>query len=430
MQYILLITLILLIFLFLLIFRNDFLSPSVTFTLPFLFSAVFLFVNKNFWSITIYSKTYFIILFGVLFLFWGELISRAYTSRIYIKKKKKYEIDNGTLSQSLKSKKYMTNLIIIYMIGVLIWYFYHVYSIGSLLRNSNMTLLGSYRRADKLINPVLNIGIKSSLPIAYFYLYAFLNSYIFDNKKIVQWLIPVILYLGMTILSSGRIEFIYTIISGLAIFYILTKKKYNWKMAFNFKMIRIGILAMTVIFIGFYLLGFLTGKSNYNNFFNIISLYAGSSILALNDFLVDFNYNITDFGSETLYGITNLFRIFGIDMGITESRFLEFIHVGTMIQRTNIYTSFRRLLNDYGYIGMFFIQFMTGFIFSNIYCKIKYDKYKFPEFGILLYIYFIRYLALSFTDERIIMNIFTITTILQVGVLLILVKYVRSKKKV
>lgn len=428
MIYLLLFTLTLLVLIFFLMFGNDLLSPSIAFTLPFIVSNCFLIINVNSWNISIQSRTFFVILTGICALFLGELITRTY----FIDKHKKHSktVSKGYFSQVLEPKKIATNLIIIYMLVILVWYFHHVYTTAMLFQKTNIPLLGAYRRAEKAINPILRLGITSSLAIAYFYLLAFLDNYINLGIKKMKYLIPVLLFFIMSILSSGRMDVLYLIISGLSVSYILYKKKYGWRNTLNLKFFRIGVLFFLLFFVVFYFLGMLTGKSNNDSFFNIISLYAGSSIAALDSFLVDFDYDIANFGSETLHGVTNFFRIFGVEITLTGDRILEFVHLGTMPHSTNIYTAFRRLLNDYGYLGMILIQFFTGIFYSVIYLKNKYNLYKNEKFGILFYVFLFRYLVFQVIDERIIVNVFTITTIIQIVLILFLFKFVAKNKKV
>jgi len=424
--YLLLFTLTLLVLIFFLMFGSDLLSPSIAFTLPFIVSNCFLIINVNSWSISIQSRTFFVILIGICALFLGELITRTF----FVNKHKKVSktVSKGSFSQVLRPKKIATNLIIIYMLVILAWYFHHVYTTAMLFKNNKIPILATYRQAEKSVNPILKLGITSSLAICYFYLLAFLDNYINLGIKKMKYLIPVLLFFIMSILSSGRIDVLYLIISALAISYILYKKKYGWRNTLNLKVVRIGVLSFLSFFVVFYFLGMFTGKSNINSFFNIISLYAGSSIAALDSFLVNYNYDITNFGSETLHGVTNFFKIFGVEMTLTDNRILEFVHLGTMPHRTNIYTAFRRLLNDFGYLGMILIQFFTGILYSFIYLKNKYNLYKNEKFGILFYVFLFRYLVFQVTDERIIVNVFTITTIMQIILILFLFKFVAKKK--
>jgi oligosaccharide repeat unit polymerase len=408
-------------------FGNDVLSPSIGFTLPFIVSLCFLIINVNSWNISIQSRTFFVILIGIIALFLGELITRTF----FINKHKKLSktVSKESFSQVLEPKKIATNLIIIYMLVILAWYFHHVYTTAMLFQKTDITLLSAYRNAEKAINPILKLGITSSLAISYFYLLAFLDNYINLGIKKIKYLIPVLLFFIMSILSSGRMDVLYLIISGFAISYILYKKKYGWRNTLNLKVVRIGVIFFLSFFVVFYFLGIFTGKSNIDSFFNIISHYGGSSIAALDSFLVNFDYDIANFGSETLHGVTNFFRIFGVEITLTGDRILEFVHLGTMPHRTNIYTAFRRLLNDYGYLGMILIQFFTGIFYSVIYLKNKYNMYKNEKFGILFYVFLYRFLVLEVIDERIILNVFAITTIIQIAIILFLLKFVAKYKK-
>lgn len=426
MLYILFFTLLVLLFIFFIVLKENFLFPSIIFTSTYFVSTFFALINKNRWNLHIDYKTYFVILISILFLFLGEQFSFSYNK--YLLNQKNNHIKSRQKTKIiLKPSKLLTNFIIAYLIIVLIYFFYHIYTnVGSIHLSQ---LIRTYRNIDVSMNFVLKLFIKSSVSIAYFYSYLFLVNIIYKNKIITHYLIPIALYLIIETISSNRIGYIYLIIVFFVLFYILLKQKFNWKKKFTIRIFKYSIIAIIIIFLGFYLLGFLTGKSN-NNFWNMISLYTGSSIPALNLFLNNFEYDIANFGSETLFGFTNLIKSFGFENDfITNNRILDFVHIGDMPYRTNIYTSLRRLINDYNYFGMLIIQFLTGFIYTTIYSYIRFKKNNNLIFLSLLYSYMIRYLILSFTDERIMVNFLTSTTVIQIFLFWFLIKISEIKIK-
>jgi oligosaccharide repeat unit polymerase len=425
--HLLLATLILMVILFFIINGRDVLFPSIGVTVGFIISTVFLIINENRWEIIIHDVTFFVIISGILILFLGEISAKS-----LIEYKNSYRVKsisiNGNIRDTVLSIKSISLVIITLIMTIsFIWFLYHIYKVSIAYGYSEniFKILSYYRSARAPMNPILKILIISDIPIAYFCILVFFDNYYNLNRKKYKYLIPVILYTAIEIVSSNRIGILYLLIVIVSLRYILFKRKHNWHMwGSNLKFITYGIITF-VAFLGvFYLLGMLTGKTKDNNFFYIISVYVGSSIAALDHFLVDFEYNMKNFGNETIfYGINSIINLFGINMGLTQSRYLEFVSLGQMGIRTNIYTAFRRLLHDYGILGMIIIQYFTGFVYTHIYCKIKNRSYKNEKLAILIYIYFFRYLILFVIEEKIIVNLFTITTLIQVFLMYLLLKY-------
>lgn len=418
MIYILLFTLVILLLLYFFIFKIDWLSPTIIFTITYIASLSILLINSKEWGISLGGKTFFVILTGIIVFSFGEIFARFF----YQKKTKKSNLENKEKNEITIPSKRVTNFIIIYMFLILCWYFIHIRSTVASIGMFEQTIFGAYRSTEEDVNIILQMALTINLPIAYYYLLSVIEQFIFQgilNKKNIS---PIIIYFVTSALSSGRMDILYLLISIVTISYIVYQNKTTWKLKFSVKMINKIVFAILMFFVIFYLLGFLTGKSNENSFYYTISLYAGSPIAALDDFLNNFEYNISDFGNETLIGINNLLELIGIKVKFANERILDFVHLGNMPSRTNIYTSFRRVINDFGYIGMLVYQFLVGFFYSVFYQKIKKKKWKNQKFGILLYVYLLRYLIFSFTEERILINIFTTTTIIQLLVFVVLLK--------
>lgn len=407
-------------------FGNDFLVPSIAFTLPFVMSLCFLAINASSWNVRIQGNTFFVVIVGVLALFVGELLTRISFAKLRGRFGKANDVDYS--STVLLPKERETNVIIVAMLIVLAYYSRHVYRTAMLFREGGTPLLSAYRAADTPMSSVLKLGTVCSLSVAYFYTLAFLDSWINLGKRKSKYLVPVSLFLAISTLSSGRMEILYFVVSALAMAYTLYKRKTKWRRNFNLRVVRISVVSFVLFFAVFYLLGYLTGKSDRSSFFNIISLYAGSSVAALDRFLEGFSYDISNFGSETLHGLANVLQSFGITTNLTGNRVLEFVHLGTMPYRTNIYTSFRRLLNDYGYFGMILVQFLTGILYSVVYLKNKYNRYQNEKLGILLYAFLLRYLVFQVIDERVVLNICTTTTVVQIVVTLFLFRFVAEEQ--
>lgn len=427
MIFIILLSLILLLFIHFFIFKVDWLSPTIIVISTLFISVSFLAINANDWGIVLSSNTFFIIMVGIISISLGEMSARL----IF----KKQNISEQTMKVSKRKKAInpsnkITNFIILYMIATLIWYFLSIRSAVLTSGLNNLTFLGAYRASESDINSILKLCLIINLPIAYYYLLAFIDNLINSRVKKKRYLIPVVIHLISSALSSGRMEILYTLITIVALSYIVYYQKHGWNLKFNIKIIRKMILAAALSIGIFFILGYFTGKSNMHSFYYIISLYVGSPVAALDYFLTGFDYSLSNFGHETLIGVNNLLEMVGIELSMANTRILPFVHLGNMPSRTNIYTSFRRVINDYNYFGMIIYQFLIGVSYSSIYQKIKVNRYKNKHFAILIYAYLFRYLFFQFTEERILVNVFSVTTIIQIIVFWILLRYFTRYKEI
>jgi len=410
MTILLLISLLFIVFIYILILKHSFVSPTVAYVLPFAFSSTILLLDYFIWKIDISQKTYLLIIASVLFLSLGEL----YGNFIFKNKTRK----NKSIKVLQPNIKF-TYLCIILIMITLYFYSNFVINVAKANLNNAITLLSAYRGAEKDMSLTLKIGVGISSVLAYYYLYSFIQNYIFLNIKKFIYLIPFTLYILIIVLSSDRIDILFYFIFSIVVYYIFLKIKFKSTKVLNKKRITNIFILIILVFVSFYLLGFLTGKSLRLNFMETINIYAGSPIIALNNYHNNFNYNFSNFGSETLHNENNFLNII-FNIKSSGNQFLEFTNIKGTEYYTNIYTNIRRLLNDYNYFGLFFIQFLTGFLYSILYIKMKVAKQQ--NYFILIYSYLLTYLIFSVIDEMIIRLIPTLTTLFSVILFIILLR--------
>ena len=136
----LLITLLFIIFIYIFLLKKSLISPTVAYTLPFVFSSAIMIFNNIVWKIDISQETYLIVIASVLFLSFGEL----YASFIYRKK----ETTNNYI-KILKPNVKFTYLFIIFITITLYFYINFVFKIGSANLSNSVTLLAAFRGAEK-----------------------------------------------------------------------------------------------------------------------------------------------------------------------------------------------------------------------------------------------------------------------------------------
>lgn len=398
--------------------NRDILSPWFITNSVFAFSTAVALLNQDTWRFEFNSITFFVILLASICLGLGEFVARSLSSK-RLKENEKLETIKTSYVMNIPIP--ITILVIFSMLIYVILYYSKVGEIANLVGNGDdfATKLAYFNSASAggySIGFVFTLFFAIFSVILYFYMYILLNKLIHSKFRKIDLLnlVPIILYFVLQILSSSRSNFIYIISGALAMGYILWRNKHDWKKKSNRKIINIGIVAVLLFFIAFYYLGNLTGKSqHFTNASEGMSVYTGGSIVSLNSFLEFFSYSRSNFGSETIYGMQHLLGTLGGNGVLTETRHLEFSYVSPYI-RTNVYTSLRRYLHDYGFVGMCFIQFIIGLFFTLIYLKIKHHAYKNEILAILLYSSIFYPLVMQSIDEKFLTVLLTPTFLVQV----------------
>jgi oligosaccharide repeat unit polymerase len=411
------------------IFKNDFCSPSVIFATGFLVSTFMFVINTTTWAYEIHFNTIVIICSAVITVFLGELFARITSFRERPSNMNQTSKSSQALTPFYFSDKFVILfgliLIVFIVLGIQdINYIKNIYGPGDYFLDSYKTYYeysryGAYRK-------VMDVIAKS---IGYLSILAFSNGLVCKSKNNAGNLVLFVLSIMYYALSSARITVIYFFISLLIMWLIqyayINKWKYLSKETFN-RMVKIAGMLILV----FIILGSFTGKTqSQDSIFQNISIYVGSSIPALDIWLQHFSYNIADFGNRTLYGITNLFKYIGVDFAFTDSRHGQFLVIGEMSKRTNVYTGLMALLNDYNYIGMYIILFFEGALFYKIYYKCKKSLNKGSVSVVLWYAFIITYFALTSIAERIIVELLTISTVLFVIITIWLVKKIEKRTR-
>jgi oligosaccharide repeat unit polymerase len=411
------------------IFKNDFCSPSVIFATGFFISSFVFVINTTTWDYVLHCNTIVIICSSVVTVFLGELFARA-TSTKSIRNTINFQSEcksNQMLAVFCFKRStifFLGILIAIFIVAQLrdINYIKSLYGQGDYFLDSyrqlkGYTSLGVYGKVMDVV----------ALSVGYISILAYSNGLIHKRRCNTRYLILLVLCIIYFALSSNRMTIIYFFLSFLILWLIqnayINRWKYISKESFNKMLKTAGLLVLM-----FLLLGNLTGKTqSQDSLFQIVSTYVGSAIPAFDIWFQNFNYDISNFGERTLIGITNLFNYVGIDIVLTGERNLPFVASGKM--KTNIYTGLRALINDYNYLGMYMILFFEGAIFYRLYLRCKRDLSKGRFTFVLLYAYIITLFALTSIAERIIVTLFTITTVLFVIITIWFIKKVERRSQ-
>lgn len=396
--------------------NRTFISVSLLTGIMFFLSTIVLIINNRKWKFELSFDTFVVMFLSLMCIMVGELVARV----MYLKGKDTVRYRQN--SNYVVSNRFFVFSIFIVIVTVVL-YFIEVRTISSVYGEGAITGIADYRKAKVGLGISDNVFVSILKEISYCFCIVYIYIFINGNRK-KKYLIPIILYLIIILLSSGRAQIIYIIAAVLVILYHYFRENKKPNKLIIFKMIKISTVLLVLFLVSFYALGFLTGKSSiYSGAFENISVYLSSSIMAVDSFIKSFQYNMSNFGNRTLFGIISFLRRFGIDIAPNiRDNYLPFIYFPNMHHTTNVYTYLGRLIYDYNVVGTYIVSFGIGYIYTKVWLKISYRKYKNLLFVLLMYASYFYPVIYSIFDFKY-FDILSVTGIVHI----IILKYLSTK---
>lgn len=392
------------------LFKKDIMQPAVVFVAMYVVSIFCAVVNIEKWNIDFKLNTFIVLLVGAI-----EFIGVSFlVYKLCVKKKKKEhgldktESNNPTVdSQSVKEMDvekialWKILLICVYDIVIISLLLYNVFQIAS-----NFGTFNSLSQALGLYKEHASYNVDASLPkylgrlqkpiyaFAYVMMFFYLKNIVYSKEKVIKtifkkiyYVIPSICFIIQEFLSSNRLSILSLLIGAFTMYIIIWNQKNNWTKKIKLKYVGfLGILAI-VFLILFYFSASLVGRKNSKNMVDYITLYCGGSIECLNQYMQkppvnqdkpvggeSFYYLIKNFYD---YGLLKIDKFYPIHL---EFRYNNNVMIG------NVYTGYRRWINDFGFIGAFLLQGIMAGLYSFMYNKIR-DLKKYKNFVIIMYGY-------------------------------------------
>lgn len=354
--------------------RESFAAPSVIFLLSFLMASSLIFINLKNWDVVLSNK-FLLYVFTAIFSF----LLATHLTRFLYRGRKKEKKSISTYSRIAKPSVF---LMIVSTLAFLVYVMIFIRRNGFSL---NLTALLSTTYSNNVSSNGNSGGfldnqmLKIVTAIAYITFYQLLLSiYVVKvkNSRFITFY-NIILFLLVAVLSTDRNILLRFFIYGFVLwimFFLDTNKGYVRNI--NFKIIRRAIIYGAIAMSVFYLFGQLKGYTS--NFQRVIGLYGGSGLYNFNLYLNKFSDSNLLWGEETLkYAKHLLFSI----LGIPDQSFTIFDE--PVIYKTstgfayisNIYSSMRPFLMDFGYFGMIIFPAVLGIIFEFIFSISQRHKY-------------------------------------------------------
>ena len=410
--------------------KGDILQPSVIFSAMYTFSILCAALNKDYWGINLSLKTFFIIVLGGL-----EFIIISFLIDYYYKRKnenKKIELSQREVSQTrvIKIEKWKIALIIIYSIIVIILLILNVLSIASEFGEfSNFSeALTIFRQntsyeSNTSLSRIVSLLLKPLLAAAYICLFVYIKNIIYKEGKMIKkiftesiYLLPVLAFIIQSLAQSNRGSILRIAIAGFVMFVIVWYQKENWKRKISFKAILILVLVACIGLTMFYFSATLVGRKISKNLIQYVTMYCGGSIQCLDLYIEDPVEKSSIFGYETFtYLIRNLQDYAGLELEEVPTTHLEWRRSNGVLVG-NVYTSYRRWIQDFGYIGMILLQAGVAIFYNVYYNKMKYSKNKSStvnDLALLTYAYLAYPLFIHSIDSIFYLNVFRVYFITQ-----------------
>lgn len=429
MEYILLINLFVLLCLSYFLSKGDLISPWFISVGVYMISSSVAVINLNRWGESISSNTVLTITIALLAFGIGQITSDI------------LKINNNTVKtdNTYRITIPLYRILFAFSIGLLVVFLMYRRLVG-------IAVIGGYSGSGYLLNyariaiihynaswgSIAGILQFITMGIGYLFTYALVNNILYEErlfkglKNNLIYLLPIIPYILVEIMSTSRSGFI-RLATMILFFGIITwKVQKGWKNAIkkNFRLIIVASLLLIAFYVTFINLGDLTGKNLVYNLNDTISVYTGGSIVSLDNYLENRQFNSINFGEETLYGVKHIFDKIAFDVSV-ENRHLEFIYFNNGYS-TNVYTALRRYIHDYGYFGMVVIQFFIGFFFGAFYKLIK--KKNKANLLMIIYAYIANALVMQSIDDSFLTVFLSVSQIFSILFIIVCYKFFIKKK--
>lgn len=354
---------------------RDVFHPMCLICLAFFLSVFCAILNIQNWEINLSIKTTMIILVGLIsFIIPGIILYKKNNNS-------NNKIENANI---IKYSKFIILLLlsiqVIFLGLYILWMAKYLGGIGNLFNSNSMTQF----RYDISFNQTISYpeyisqGIKYSKALIYIYSFIEIHNVILAKYKKSKYkisffyIISLILFFIQTFISGGRSELILLMIAIVA--YIFTINNYYSNKngtLLGKNLIKIAIIMLIVLYL-FSFTRTLVGRTSKDNFIDYISRYFGGSIQLFDMYLENPTPKSNIWGKETFFGINKFLSQIGV-INANYTLHLEF-RSSNGVSLGNVYTSFRRMIQDFGVSGLIILNFLFGIIMTCYYNFIKNSK--------------------------------------------------------
>ncbi|PWM98997.1 MAG: hypothetical protein DBX37_05640 [Massilioclostridium sp.] len=353
-------------------FKCDFFSPSVIVCFVFMVSTFVLLTNYENWGVFISIKTASLIILALLvFIFAGIIVSKTENQEKFILKG---EVETISISN------WKLILSFVFETLVCILYYKEVVRIASYATQDwGMGLIWRYRQVafytdslsrEQMMSNWVTQGNKIVMIMAYLMLYVFLNNVVINKQKIlhnIKYLLLIPAYIFTTLLSGNRLALMIMVFFAIIVWYMLQTIKVGMsiKRSFSYIFKFVGIAILIIVL--FWLSTSVVQRYTKFPFWETISIYAGAPIQLLEDYINNPVASNVVLGQESF---TNLYNSL-YKLGLSDYHGIINLEYRTYngISLGNVYTTLRRFIQDFGYIGMLISVLLISIFYNWFYYR-------------------------------------------------------------
>ena len=393
----LLLTVVLLAVLFLIsykMFDKDLFAPPAIVCLSFLFSTLCAAYNENTWALDFSGETALVLIVGI-----GSFLLGGILAIIIINRKRLNHfgfIHHFSQVQEINIEKWKVLIVILFQIFLILMIYREMTKNASFIglswaeimhmyRYESMRMVGQDYTMKLSFLTVQCISINEALVFLFTYIVG--NNLAAKKKVIILYWIPIVLGCAIVFMQGYRAGMLRYWIAILIVWYSIHKSSIGWKGSKEtrkiikkmlFSIVIVGLLFSSVrVFVG------RSGEGNEWDPLYYVSFYGGCPVAGLDIFLKDPSVGVSEiFGQRTFYYLN---QSIGAWFGISELRYnmvrtdlangdFAISPNGTYVG--NVYTTFRALIEDFGYIGIPVVMFIMGCFFTLFYFKIRNNQRK------------------------------------------------------
>lgn len=378
-----------------LLFR-DILSPSFDISFVFLTATLIILPYQKKWNIEYSLKTTILLLTGMSMFFLVELAVFGLSP-----KRKKIPQSDFSKEKIINVPKYYQMLSVGILIVTILLLWKEVVRIGSawnyyglisnLMKNYRNRTVYGYDSVDFITSQMMKV----STAIGYVNAFVIVNNYILGGKKQLREnigsIVAAFLLFALQLENSTRGSIINFAIYIVVIYYVKTRWVKGWNPKTTHKIVKVIVASVMAIAIVFFGSRSLIGRDVTESVFANAARYYGGSIQLFNLYVQSPIEGSKYWGLETFTGIyQSLYKMGLVDYRPTIA--MEFRNLGSYTG--NVYTFFRRPLQDFGLIGMIFFTVIIAFIFCASYYNLIREK-KESNLRLIYYAYFYHWIMQS-----------------------------------
>lgn len=387
---------ILLLWFFVIIISRDVFSPSAIICESYLIAIACSLYNYEKWGMDFHLNTFFTILIGIIIF--------VFVSAIYnTTRKKEKTVEKREISLiKFERTNIVAILLIISFVIAIIYFIYFFQALNSISASSFSEKMEIYRHRTTrsgivYIPTIVNFLIKFCRALAIIYTYIIINNvmyYKINNIKMKDsnlffYIVGILIYIPISASSGARFDLIIYILSCIMVWYILYNRHSIKKMNFQ-KLVKLGIIFVLIIIIFGETKNIFGRNNNSNEMLDYFTQYFGGSIHCFDVYLQKERESCEVFGQELFSGIRKfLYQLRILPENKISKDIGEFVYMNNGEAIGNIYSAFRNMHHDFGYIGIIIFQMLLAIIFNKFYNYIlKYrtnEKNNYIDYSVLVY---------------------------------------------